>query len=253
MAVFDDTKHPGGQSESVWQSTFSVPKYPVLDRDIETDVCVVGAGIAGLSTAYMLAKAGKQVVVIDDGPIGGGESGRTTAHLTAAMDDRFYRLEKVHGLERMQLIAESHMAAIHRIEAIVTEEKIDCDFRRLDGYLVSADGDVRELEAELVAAHRAGLADVRLVEKAKAGEFNSGPALLFPEQGQFHVLKYLTGLAKAIESMGGDIFCGSHVSEVKGGATCTITLENKKKVKAKAVCVCTNGSISDYVRTHALQ
>ena len=135
MASFDETKHPGGQTESIWQATFTVPQYPALDRDIETDVCVVGAGIAGLSTAYMLAKAGKHVVVVDDGPIGGGETGRTTAHLTAAMDDRIHVLEKVHGQEGARQIVESHTAAIHRIEMIVKQENIDCDFRRLDGYL----------------------------------------------------------------------------------------------------------------------
>src|ERR1043165_8448956 len=127
MASFDETKHPGGQTESIWQATFTVPQYPALDRDIETDVCVVGAGIAGLSTAYMLAKAGKHVVVVDDGPIGGGETGRTTAHLTAAMDDRIYNLERIHGEEHARRIVQSHLAAINRIEQIVTLEHIDCE------------------------------------------------------------------------------------------------------------------------------
>src|SRR5207248_11006917 len=96
--------------------TFEVPDLPSLSRDLTTDVCVIGAGIAGLSTAYSLIKAGKKVVVLDDGPIGGGESGRTTAHLTWAMDDRIYRLESVHGEANTRLIVESHMAAVNRIE-----------------------------------------------------------------------------------------------------------------------------------------
>jgi glycine/D-amino acid oxidase-like deaminating enzyme/nitrite reductase/ring-hydroxylating ferredoxin subunit len=260
MAIFDDTKHPGGQTESVWQASFTVPEYPPLEHDIETDVCVVGAGIAGLTTAYMLAKAGKHVVVVDDGPIGGGETGRTTAHLTAAMDDRIYRLETVHGADNTRLIVESHMAAVNRIEAITIEERIDCDFRRLDGYLFAAeptargeDGMPSELEKELRAAHRAGMTDVQMVEGAPAGAFNTGPALRFPNSGQLHSLKYISGLAKAIGLMGGDIYCGSHVSEVQGGKSCTVKLENGKTITAKAVAVCTNGSISDYVQTHAKQ
>ena len=80
--------YPSGNTASIWMGTFEVPDFPALSRDLTTDVCVIGAGIAGLSTAYHLTKAGKKVVVIDDGPIGGGESGRTTAHLTWAMDDR---------------------------------------------------------------------------------------------------------------------------------------------------------------------
>ena len=92
MAVFDNTSHPGGETTSIWQGTFKVPEFEKLKESTTADCCVVGAGIAGMSTACLLAKAGKKVVVVDDGPIGGGETGRTTAHLTAAMDDRIYVL-----------------------------------------------------------------------------------------------------------------------------------------------------------------
>jgi glycine/D-amino acid oxidase-like deaminating enzyme/nitrite reductase/ring-hydroxylating ferredoxin subunit len=254
MSSFDQTAHPGGQTQSLWQATFTVPDFPALDRDVETDICVVGAGISGLSTAYMLAKAGKHVVVVDDGPIGGGETGRTTAHLSNAMDDRIYRLEKIHGEDTARLVVESHTAAINRIDMIVTEEKIDCDFGRRDGYLFAETaGATDDLERELAAAHRAGLTDVRLVERAPISAFDTGAALRFPEQAQLHALKYLAGLARAIELMGGDIFCGSHVTEIEGGKKCSVKIEAGHTIKAKAVCVCTNASISDYVQTHAKQ
>src|SRR5438093_11019959 len=121
--------YPSGNTASIWIGTFEVPDFAPLTQDKTTDVCVVGAGIAGLTTAYLLTKAGKKVVVIDDGPIGGGETGRTTAHLTWAMDDGVYSLEHVHGQENTRLIVESHMAAVNRIEEIVRLEGIDCDFR----------------------------------------------------------------------------------------------------------------------------
>jgi glycine/D-amino acid oxidase-like deaminating enzyme/nitrite reductase/ring-hydroxylating ferredoxin subunit len=254
MASYDKTGHPGGETESVWQGTFKVPDFPPLDNSITTDVCIVGAGIAGLSTAYLIAKAGKHVVVVDDGPIGGGETGRTTAHLTAAMDDRIYELETLHGERCTRYIVESHTAAINRIEMIAKEENIACDFKRVDGYLFGVKRDERDdLAKELAAAHRAGLADVRMIDRAPIAGFETGPALRFPQQGQLHSLKYLAGLANAIRLMGGDIYCGSHVTEVQGGAPCTVALENKKKITAGAVCVCTNASISDYVQTHAKQ
>src|SRR3954470_1997768 len=161
MAVFDKTSHPGGETVSIWQGTFSVPEFAPLKSSESADVCIVGAGIAGLSTAYLLAKAGKKVIVVDDGPIGGGETGRTTAHLTAAMDDRIFVLEKVHGGEATRQIVESHTAAIHRIEMIVKQENIDCEFKRLDGYLFpDRPNQAGDIDKELQAAHRAGMADV---------------------------------------------------------------------------------------------
>jgi glycine/D-amino acid oxidase-like deaminating enzyme/nitrite reductase/ring-hydroxylating ferredoxin subunit len=242
------------QTRSLWMDTADVPDFPALKRNARADVCIVGAGIAGMTTAYLLTKAGKKVVVVDDGPIGGGETSRTTAHLTWAMDDRYHILEKVHGAEGVRLVAESHMAAVNRIEAIVEIEEIDCDFERIDGYLFpSAKDDPSQIDQEYEAARRAGVSDVQRVERVPVETFNAGPALRFPNQGQFHPLKYLSGLARAITAGGGRIFCGSHVAKVEGGGTVTVETDDHFAVKADAVCVCTNASISDYVQTHAKQ
>src|SRR5207253_6222171 len=128
-----------GHTTSVWMATTEVPQFQPLTQDLRTNVCVVGAGIAGMTTAYLLARAGRAVVVIDDGEIGGGETGRTTAHITAALDDRYSEIEKLHGEEGARIAAESHVAAINRIETIASLEDIDCDFERVDGYLFLGD------------------------------------------------------------------------------------------------------------------
>src|SRR5919205_3321107 len=175
-----------GLTRSLWMDTADVPDFEPLKRNARADVCVIGAGIAGMSTAYLLAKAGKNVAVVDDGPIGGGETSRTTAHLTWAMDDRYYVLEKVHGEEGVRLIAESHMAAVNRIEAIARIENIACDFERLDGYLFPAAGDDPSIiDREYDAARRAGVSDVQRIERLPVPTFNASPALRFPNQGQF--------------------------------------------------------------------
>src|SRR5678809_1624598 len=95
---------------SIWKSV-EIPSRPALDKNVTADVCVVGAGISGLTTAYLLAEEGRAVVVLDDGPIAGGETSRTTAHLVNVLDDRYFQLEKLHGHKGSQLAAESHTAA----------------------------------------------------------------------------------------------------------------------------------------------
>jgi glycine/D-amino acid oxidase-like deaminating enzyme/nitrite reductase/ring-hydroxylating ferredoxin subunit len=241
-------------NRSIWQDTASIPSRPALKANVTADVCVVGAGIAGLSVAYQLATAGKRVVVLDLDQIAAGETSRTTAHLSNAIDDRYYVLEKAVGGDDARLAAESHTAAIDAIEHNVRSEGIDCDFARLDGYLVCAEGDGPELlQEELEAAHHAGLDRVTLESSTPVRGWNSGPALRFPSQGRFHVLRYAAGLARGIERAGGVIHCGTKVEKIEGGAPATVTTADERTVKADDVVVCTNGSISDMMVTHMKQ
>jgi glycine/D-amino acid oxidase-like deaminating enzyme len=120
-----------GTTESVWMATSDPPSNDPLKQNSSANVCIIGAGIAGLTAAYLLAREGKAVIVLDDGPIGGGMTARTTAHLTNALDDRFYELERLFGEEGSRLAAQSHTAAIDRVESIVRDEKIDCEFERI--------------------------------------------------------------------------------------------------------------------------
>lgn len=200
--------------DTVWTDA-KLPAFAPIAGDHIAEVCVVGAGIAGLSAAYLLAKAGQSVVVLDDGPVGGGETGLTTAHLTNALDRRWAELAKVHSVEHLRLAAESHTAAIDMIEHIVEAEGIDCDFRRVSGYLFAAPGDaVRTLKDEVEAAHRAGIGDAVLVDRAPLAEFDSGPAVCFARQAQLHPLRYIAALARAFEREGGRIYTRAHVIEV---------------------------------------
>jgi glycine/D-amino acid oxidase-like deaminating enzyme/nitrite reductase/ring-hydroxylating ferredoxin subunit len=242
-----------GQSNSIWTQT-KVPTQATLDRDISGDVCVVGGGIAGITTAYLLGRQGKSVILLDDGPIGGGQTERTTAHLVNAIDDSYYVIERLHGDDGGKLVAESHTAAIDRIEKIVEEDQIECDFIRLDGYLFAPpDESLEVLERELEAAHRAGLKDVERVGRAPLRDFDTGPCLRFPRQGQFHPLKYLIGLAKAIARDGGRIFTDAHVEKVTGGSSVLVQTSRAFKVSAAAVVVATNTPINDLVAIHTKQ
>lgn len=162
------------QTKSIWVATAEVPQHSPLTENTQSDVCIVGAGIAGMTTAYFLARAGKSVIVLDDGRVGAGMRERTSAHLSNAIDDTYFEIERLHGEKGARIAAQSHTAAIDRIEAIIAEEKIDCDFERLDGYLFVSAGDSKAvLERELKAAHRAGLTDVEQVERAPIGSFST--------------------------------------------------------------------------------
>jgi glycine/D-amino acid oxidase-like deaminating enzyme/nitrite reductase/ring-hydroxylating ferredoxin subunit len=215
-----------------------------LAADLTADAVVVGAGIAGLTTAYCLSREGLNVIVLDAGEIGSGETGRTTAHLTHAMDDRFVALEEMHGAEKVRLVADSHTAAIDRIEAIVRDEELDCDFTRLDGFLFATPGESPDLlDRELSAARRAGLSQVLMAARAPLSHFNTGRALQFPSQAQFHPMKYLSGLASAITRRGGRVFTGSPVAQVAGGREAHVKTSGNWVVRAGSVVIATNSPI----------
>jgi glycine/D-amino acid oxidase-like deaminating enzyme/nitrite reductase/ring-hydroxylating ferredoxin subunit len=242
-----------GRTTSVWMATVPLREEAPLASDLTADVCIVGAGIAGLTTAYLLTKEGKRVIVVDDGPTAGGETCRTTAHLVSALDDRFYHLEDLHGAEGARLAAESHVAAIDKIARIVHDEHIDCDFTRVDGYLFVPPGDdLAQLEKELQAVHRAGLTDVSRVDRAPVPTFNTGPALRFPRQGQFHVLKYLNGVGGAAKREGTRIFNGTHVDRITGGKDARVET-NRGVIRADAIVVATNSPVNDLVAIHTKQ
>jgi glycine/D-amino acid oxidase-like deaminating enzyme/nitrite reductase/ring-hydroxylating ferredoxin subunit len=243
-----------GHTTSVWMGNTEVPQFQPLTQDVRSNVCVIGAGIAGMTTAYLLARAGRAVVLIDDGPIGGGETGRTTAHLTSALDDRYFNIAKIHGNEAARIAAESHMSAIHRIETIASMEDIDCDFERVEGYLFLGGDDSRKLlERELDATHRAGISDTQIVDRIPLSFWDSGPALRFPRQATFHPLKYLKGLARAILRDGGKIYSGVHAEKIEDGEPARVTTKDGFVISADNVVVCTNTPVNDWLIIHSKQ
>jgi hypothetical protein len=122
-------------SKSLWMDIDVAPGAEVMNGVHECDVAVIGSGIAGISTAYELCKRGKSVIVVDRGRICGGMTSRTSAHLAPLCDDLVSEMTKIKGHDATKLFCDSQAAAVDRIEEIQKNEKIDCDFRRLDGYL----------------------------------------------------------------------------------------------------------------------
>ncbi len=229
-------------------------EYSTLKKDIEVDVAIVGAGIAGLTTAYFLAKAGKKVWVFEKDWLSSGQTARTTAHLTNAFDDRYYHMESIHGLERSKLIAESHTEAIDIVEKICKTESIHCDFHRVPGYLIGEDrDDDKILIKEYEAAKNAGIHGIRKLDQVPEIDFLTWSALLFPEQGVIHSLKYLHGLARAFIEHGGLLFTQAHVESVSEEEWPMLILKDKSTIHTKKIVLATNSPINRNTVVHTKQ
>ena len=242
------------RSVSCWMDLAPVIEAPALAQDESCDAVIIGAGIAGLSTAYELARSGRSVVVIDRGGIGNGMTARTTAHLATELDDFYSELIKVRDEDEARLYHDSQVAAVNRIEAICRDEGINADFARLDGYLFPAEeSHIPELREEYEACQKIGVPCEWLDSFALPGG-DVGPAIRFPNQGRFHPTKYLKGLAQAILNRGGRIYANTvHVSdeEVTDGAE--ITTEAGPVIRARDAIFCTNSPTNVKVAIHPKQ
>jgi glycine/D-amino acid oxidase-like deaminating enzyme/nitrite reductase/ring-hydroxylating ferredoxin subunit len=242
------------RSTSLWIHTATVGKRTPLAENARADVCVIGAGIAGLTTAYLLARDGRSVILLDDGTPGCGQTGVTTAHLSSAIDDGYEEMIRLHGVHGARLAHQSHRAAIERIEAICDLEEIDCDFLRVSGYLfLGPEQDEQDLGREFGAAQQAAAHVEWFPRMPENGLKVGGPCLHFPRQAQFHPLKYLRGLAEAFERAGGRLFTGTHAAAVEGGNGAHVTTSDGRIVHAESIVVATNVPINDIVTIHTKQ
>jgi glycine/D-amino acid oxidase-like deaminating enzyme/nitrite reductase/ring-hydroxylating ferredoxin subunit len=245
-----DSNITSGKNLSFWTQSVQLKSYSKVNHDIDTDVLIIGAGISGVSIAYNLSLKNIKSVLIDDGFIGSGETGRTTAHLVNALDDRYYNFEKLFGEDDTKLIAESHSEAINFIEKTVAKENIDCDFLRLNGYLFLHPSDDKDsLQKEYKACRRAGL-DVELVNRIPGLIDHEQQAICFKQQAQFHPLKYINALCDAITRNGGKIFTETHAKEIDN--TGAITREGFK-ISAKHIVVATNSPVNNRFIMHLKQ
>ena len=240
------------RSRSLWMDVEVAPAARPLDSDKSCDTVIVGSGIAGLSTAYELAVEGQRVVVIDRGPIAGGITARTSAHLAPLCDDLTSAMIGLRGERASRLFYESQAAAVDRIEEIQKQEQIDCDFRRLDGYLFQAlNTDSKIIEDELDAVRKVGAPVHRMVGVPLAHCENQH-ALRYPRQGTFHPLKYLRGLAAIVEARGGALHSGTTVRQIEqqDGSSVLVTADGGK-ISAQAAVVASNSPINDRFALHS--
>ena len=203
-------------STSFWLDSTSFPRFAKLADDLRVDVVVVGAGLTGLTAAYLLTKAGKSVAVLERGRCTEIDTGHTTAHLTMVTDTRLTELVKSFGRDHAQAVWDAGLAAIGQIDSTVREEQIDCDFAWVPGYLhdpaeagLHDQKDKVDFEAEARLASELGF-DAEFTPDVP---LFGGPGVRFEGQARFHPRKYLAAIARAIVAGGGQIFEHSEASE----------------------------------------
>jgi glycine/D-amino acid oxidase-like deaminating enzyme/nitrite reductase/ring-hydroxylating ferredoxin subunit len=192
-----------------WEDSASVSRYPSLDRDLTVDAVVIGAGITGLTAAYLLKRSGLSVAVIDRRRCGGVDSGHTTAHVTGVTDVNLATLVKHFGRDHARAAWDAGLAAIDQIDRIVRQEEIDCEWSWVPGYWhlpvsagTPADDEIETLREEARLSAELGF-DARFVEAVPC--FGT-PGVEYGGQAKFHPRKYLSALAKVIDGGGSHIF-----------------------------------------------
>jgi glycine/D-amino acid oxidase-like deaminating enzyme/nitrite reductase/ring-hydroxylating ferredoxin subunit len=196
-----------------WSSSVSFPQFARLTSAATADAVVVGGGVTGLTAAYLLAKAGKRVILLERGRCAATDTGHTTAHLTMVTDTRLSELVRQFGRDHAQAVWDAGLAAISEIDTIVREHGIDADFDWVDGYLhepLRDDGDTaKELKSDAQLARELGF-DAEYVEETP---LIGRPGVRFAGQARIHPRKYLAGVARAFEQLGGRIFEHSEAEE----------------------------------------
>ncbi len=234
----------------LWEGTSAPPRFDPLRGEIETDVAIVGAGITGITAAALLSERGQRVVVLEKDTIGSGETGNTTAHITAAIDARYHYIRRKYSPGEARLVAEASVASIEKIAELISRHSIDCRFRRVPGYLYTEKRRyVAEIKNEARAAAEAGL-DAKWTESVPLPSATRG-AVLFANQAQFHPRQYLDALAAKISGKDCRVFERTRVTDVKDGQPCVVETEGGR-VTAKAVLMATNVPIAGFTDIHTL-
>lgn len=212
--------------KSVWQDASAVPSFPTLDKDVKTDVLIIGGGIAGVLTAYMLKERGVDYILVEKGNVFGGVTHNTTAKITFQHGLIYDKILKSDGVEKARKYLLANKSALEKYRDM--SRKIDCDFEIRDNYVYSVDN-CEKLEKELDALQKIGY-EARLCENVPLPMETVG-AVCFPDQAQFNPLKFLSAVAESL-----NIYENTFVKEMVGNTAVT----DKCKIYADKVIVATH-------------
>ncbi|HET9546097.1 MAG TPA: FAD-binding oxidoreductase, partial [Gaiellaceae bacterium] len=243
-------------NRSLWLAE-SEPGYPALEGDADdvVDAVVVGAGITGATTAFLLAEAGASVALLDSSRVAHGATGYTTAKLTVGHNIVYRTLVDSYGEEVARRFARSNGEAIERVAGLVARHALDCDFERATNYVYAERPEsVPELEEEAEAARAAGVAaELTTVTDLP---YPVAAALRVDGQAQFHPWKYVAGLVRLVAERGGRVYELTRATHVAKGDPCVVTTP-RGRVRGRHVVLATQLPFLDrglfFARAHPVK
>ena len=216
--------------ESIWSRTTEIPPRRPLPGDVTADAAVIGAGMAGILTAFLLSRRGISVIVLEADRIAGGQTKNTTAKITSQHGLFYQKLIRTAGKDRARLYASANESAVEEFETLIREEQIHCHFKRLPSYLYSRDpARQADLEREARAASALG---IRACFTGQTGlPFETVGAVRFENQAQFHPLEFIKALSDQVT-----VYEKTRVIRVKGHTVYT----NRGTVTARHIVFATH-------------
>ncbi|WP_066370599.1 FAD-dependent oxidoreductase [Neobacillus fumarioli] len=223
--------------KSYWRE-IELPSFEKLNEDLSVDVVIVGAGITGITAAYLLSKEGVKVAILEAGKVLNGTTGHTTAKLTAQHNILYDELINHFGEEKAKLYYESHMNAIKFVENTIKEQNIDCDFSHQDAYVyASTDPYVDKLQTEWEAYQKLGIKGA-LKDIIPFQKIHAKAAIVMRNQAQYHPLKFLKALLKEAVKAGCTVFENTTANTIKNDAVHPVVVtKSGHQVTAKNVII----------------
>lgn len=221
---------------SFWAASTPPTHYPALEEDVKVDVAVVGGGIVGITSAFLLKEQGLTVAVLDADRILQGTTAHTTSKLTSQHSIIYSKIKKQMGEELARQYAEANQAAIRLVDEIRARHRIECDFSWRPAYVYTqSDQYIKQLEEEADVASRLGIS--ASFGKDAPLPFSIKAAMRFDDQAQFHCLKFLKSLAEKIPGKGSFIFEQAKAVDIEDGDAVSVVTDSGKKVKASQAII----------------
>ncbi|TMN23199.1 FAD-dependent oxidoreductase [Lentibacillus cibarius] len=239
MTEYDDKGLPQ-ESKSYWLEGVDLPAFPSLEENRKVDVAIVGGGIAGITSAYLLTEKGYKVALLDSDTLLHGTTGHTTAKVTAQHGLIYDELIQNIGEKKAKKYYRANLEALQFIQNMVEQQEIDCDFRKQDAYLyATSDEDIHKLKKEAKAYDRLGI-DGELIDSLPLTDIKVKKALVMKNQAQFHPTKYLSKLVQKMHAKGAYIYENTTAVNINSDKETKVMTRNGKEIKADKVLVCSH-------------